>query len=98
MLPTPFFRIGSTIKAAPTTAQPMKMAEHLGVWFVEVHPSLDEAPNDVTAMLREIVVTVARTSKTGQRVNIPALRDILAAESGVPTAVPLSDPLALAQH
>ncbi|MEM6988205.1 MAG: L,D-transpeptidase family protein [Pseudomonadota bacterium] len=78
--------------------QPMKMAEHLGVWFVEVHPSLDEAPNDVTAMLREIVVTVARTSKTGQRVNIPALRDILAAESGVPTAVPLSDPLALAQH
>ncbi|MEM7376326.1 MAG: L,D-transpeptidase family protein [Pseudomonadota bacterium] len=75
--------------------QPLKMARHHGVWFVEVHPSLDESPTDVNAVLREIVVTVSRTNASGARVNIPALRAILAAASGVPTAVPLSERVAM---
>lgn len=72
--------------------QPLKMARHHGVWFVEVHQSLDEEPKDPNALLREIVMAVTRTSVDGARVNIPALREILISASGVPTPVPLTKP------
>lgn len=78
--------------------QPVKIAQHHGVWFVEVHPSLDEQPRDLTALLREIVVTVSRDSDPGGRVNVSALRAILLEQNGVPTAVPMMNPLAMSEQ
>lgn len=70
--------------------QPVKLAQHHGTWFIEAHQSLDEEAREPSALLREVVVTVARSEGVQSRVNIPALRAILERADGVPTAVPLS--------